>query len=267
MNRLSEDAGRVLDSARRALTPDVEDKERNRARLAALVAAGALPSVELPGAGDLAAVPGSDTGGFLQALARSPGQFLAAAAVVGGLGFGSGYLVGHKSSASREAGSAAGPSRAQTAPAPVVTSAAEQDDGLKADDSLDDVDPPSTPTANRTFTNERARAGPVTSGSAKLAEEVELLRAAQQALRSGNPSGALQLLDELARKHPEGALLEEREAARVLAQCASGRSASATKAARVFLKAHPRSAYAGRVRSGCGLGPAASTNAGKPTTR
>ncbi len=267
MNRLSEDASRVLDSARRALMPDAEDKARNRARLGALVAAGALPSVELPAGADLATAPSSASGGFLQALAHSPGHFLAAAALVGGIGFGSGYLVGQKSGVSRDDGSAAGPSPARAAPATVATSAPNQAESKRARESLDAIDPAPAPTANRAAASLPPRPEPATNGSAKLAEEVELLRAAQQELRSGNPSGALHLLDELAQKHPEGALLEEREAARVIAQCASGRSAGAMNAARAFLKGYPRSAYSGRVRSGCGLGASTSENDGKGTTR
>lgn len=71
-------------------------------------------------------------------------------------------------------------------------------------------------------------------------EEAALLRAAR-ALLASDPAGALAKLDEHARRFPSGALTEEREAARILALCKTGREDEATAAAARFVGGHPRS--------------------------
>jgi hypothetical protein len=85
-----------------------------------------------------------------------------------------------------------------------------------------------------------------------LAEETRLLREADAATRAGEPSRALTLLEEHARRFPRGVLGEERDAERVLALCAAGRTADARAAGQRFLAARPGSALAGRVRASCG---------------
>jgi hypothetical protein len=87
-----------------------------------------------------------------------------------------------------------------------------------------------------------------------IEEETALLLGAQSALRDGDSAKALGLLDDHARKFPNGALAEEREATRVLALCAAGRIDDAKKLGRAFLSEHPRSPAASRVRSSCGGG-------------
>lgn len=58
-------------------------------------------------------------------------------------------------------------------------------------------------------------------------------------------------LDEHAARFPRGALRDEREAARVLALCADGRTAEARAAASAFVAASPRSPLASQVRAAC----------------
>jgi outer membrane protein assembly factor BamD (BamD/ComL family) len=82
--------------------------------------------------------------------------------------------------------------------------------------------------------------------------EIALLRDARRALRDGQPSGALALLDEHARRFPSGALAEDRAAERVFALCAQGEVAQARAEGIRFLTAHPRSPYADAVRGSCG---------------
>ena len=112
-------------------------------------------------------------------------------------------------------------------------------------------EPPSEPVAVATPPRGDVSPPPVTSVDA-LAEETRLLRAADAATRAGDPSRALALLEEHARRFPGGVLGEERDAERVLALCAAGRTADARAAAQRFLSARPSSALAGRVRSSCG---------------
>jgi hypothetical protein len=85
-----------------------------------------------------------------------------------------------------------------------------------------------------------------------VAAEVRLLTGAHAALQSGNADRALLLLEEHARRYPKGALGEERDATRIAALCALGRTVEAHDAADRFLRAAPRSPHAGPVRASCG---------------
>jgi hypothetical protein len=76
------------------------------------------------------------------------------------------------------------------------------------------------------------------------------VRAAHDALREGRPAAALERMDEHRRAYPNGALSEEREALRVGALCALGRS-DAQAEARAFLANHPASPFVARVREAC----------------
>jgi outer membrane protein assembly factor BamD (BamD/ComL family) len=94
-------------------------------------------------------------------------------------------------------------------------------------------------------------AGPPAS-PATVTDEIALVSRAHAALTSGDPASALALLAEHARRFPNGALGEEREATRVLALCALGRTAEARDAASRFFAAFPGGPQSGRVRASCG---------------
>ncbi|MBX3233266.1 MAG: hypothetical protein KIT84_20955 [Labilithrix sp.] len=78
-----------------------------------------------------------------------------------------------------------------------------------------------------------------------------MLRSANAALAAGDGATALRRLDEHATRFPRGALTEEREAARVLALCASGRASEARANASTFVAANPRSPFVAQVRRAC----------------
>jgi hypothetical protein len=80
---------------------------------------------------------------------------------------------------------------------------------------------------------------------------VTRLQRAQAELKNGHPLQALVLLDELDDAYPSDVLLEERSAVRVHAQCAASHSPTSVVAARRFLRAHPTSLYADRIREAC----------------
>jgi hypothetical protein len=80
---------------------------------------------------------------------------------------------------------------------------------------------------------------------------VALLRQANAELAAGHPERALVLLDDHAHRFPRGGLVEEREAARVLALCAAGRHAEGRRAQARFLHAHASSPQAARVQAAC----------------
>ena len=82
-----------------------------------------------------------------------------------------------------------------------------------------------------------------------LAEETRLIWEADQALRSGNSSRAVVLLDEHASRYPDGALGPERGGERVVALCKLDRIDAAT--VRGYLSSHPNLSLADRVQQAC----------------
>jgi hypothetical protein len=85
-----------------------------------------------------------------------------------------------------------------------------------------------------------------------IADEVRLLRSADEALRDGNAPRAIELLHEHASRFSDGALTEERSVELVSALCRVGRVAEARKEAARFLRATPESPSAEAVRRSCG---------------
>ena len=86
-------------------------------------------------------------------------------------------------------------------------------------------------------------------------EEVELLARARAALGRGEASKALSLLEQHAKQFPRGALGPERDVSRIMALCALGRVEQARDHATAFMRRHPRSALAERVRRTCAGDP------------
>jgi len=81
-----------------------------------------------------------------------------------------------------------------------------------------------------------------------LADEARLVRDGVAALRAGQPGRALALFDAHAALYPGGVLAEERAAERALALADLGHAADARAAAAEFLRAHPTSPLAARLR-------------------
>jgi hypothetical protein len=88
--------------------------------------------------------------------------------------------------------------------------------------------------------------------SGSLAEETRLVGGADEALRGGDPTRALALLDEHAKNFKDGILAEERAAERVTALCKLGRVGDARDEADRFLRTIPDSPLAVNVRASCG---------------
>jgi hypothetical protein len=84
-----------------------------------------------------------------------------------------------------------------------------------------------------------------------LEAETRLVRAGVAALHAGNAARALALFDEHARAFPSGVLSQERAAERVVALGALHRCDDARAAAALFLRDHPHSLLAARVRGSC----------------
>lgn len=86
------------------------------------------------------------------------------------------------------------------------------------------------------------------SPSASLADETRSLDAARKALAAGEPSRALTLLDDHARRFPRGGLALEAEVLRIEALAQSGNRTAAASRARAFVARHPSSVFTPRVR-------------------
>lgn len=91
----------------------------------------------------------------------------------------------------------------------------------------------------------------VPGDSSTLAAEAALLQRAQTALAAGDPGAALQRLGEHAAQFAGGVLARERDALRVTALCAAGRTQEGRAEAAAFLRAHAGSLLAERVRGAC----------------
>jgi hypothetical protein len=143
--------------------------------------------------------------------------------------------------APREASAIVAPSAAPAPPAPPPAAPPLEETASPA------PSPPPRPAPVRASAS--ASAAPAQPPS--IAAELARLREAQAALKDGDPERSLRALDELSAQHPDGALREERMAARVLALCAAGRVDEARVAASRFLAESPRSVQADRVRGSC----------------
>jgi hypothetical protein len=97
--------------------------------------------------------------------------------------------------------------------------------------------------------------------SSALDAEIDLLRDARSALRAGDASRALGLVDTHDRLYPAGALAEDAAAQRVYALCALGRAEESRALSRRFLVVYPASPYAPSVRASCADLPAGPSEA------
>jgi hypothetical protein len=96
------------------------------------------------------------------------------------------------------------------------------------------------------------RSKPVTSVSESLpspSEEAARLSDVDAALRASDATAALRLIQDHERRFPRGALAEERDGLRSIAQCIQGDHS----AAQAFLLAHPKTPLRARIENMCGL--------------
>jgi hypothetical protein len=122
------------------------------------------------------------------------------------------------------------------------------------------VESPSAVVRSRSAASVSTRGAPAPVPSSKpaanLQAEAALLAKASSAIGSGRAAQALELLDRHEREYADGALAEERAAARVLALCEAGRTDDARRYAEQFLRSAPRSPLVPRVRASCAFGKA-----------
>lgn len=240
MTELENREAHVLAAARRGLSSSDADRERVRVKIASALASGELSDDEEP---ELDA-------------SRSSALFKAGLGLgLAVLAVGGGYAAGHR------AGFASGVREGAATVSPAIPSAASQREVVVPYEEAVPV-PATLPVASASPSSSVARravpstSAAVSGGTPAIAEsdideELRTLRRVERAQRSGNPRLALALLDELDRDRPRGQLMEERAAARAVAECQSGFGAARSEIAAQFRKQYGSSVYLTRVEAAC----------------
>ena len=108
--------------------------------------------------------------------------------------------------------------------------------------------------SSRTSEASAARRAVARENGSTLAQELSLLQRARRALNRNDARLALGIVQSLDERFPNGVLMEERSATRILSLCQLERTEEARDQGHRFLAAHPRSVYAERVRDSCAGG-------------
>ncbi len=87
------------------------------------------------------------------------------------------------------------------------------------------------------------------AGSKSIAREIEQLDLARARLQRGQARAALDALDAYLREHPAGVLAQEAGLLRIEALAAAGERGAARRHAERFLREHPGSPHASRIRA------------------
>jgi len=114
-------------------------------------------------------------------------------------------------------------------------------------DEVEEAAPPPAPVAPAAERSVKSARG--TASALELRLELEALDQARSSLGAGQPSRALEKLDGYARSYPKGRLRMEAEVLRIDALNRSGQRELARRRAAMFLKRHPNSVLAARVRN------------------
>jgi hypothetical protein len=235
MKAPGERARLVLARYKAATSPGGADKARLLEIIQQRVLRGDLPRFAVQTAAPVVPKPS-----FAQWVWGSPlGKAGLALAVVGlpALGVYESHKIRPSSSVQQAAPS---PTPRETAEAPTLPVTSEQEQQTPSDEG-----PSALPRARTDKPNDALPSEPT------IDEEVKLMNRAQLALRSGNPSHALQLLNEDARRFPNGKLASARAVAHMVALCRLGRADEARLEADRFLAKNPSSPFADRVKAVC----------------
>ena len=242
-NERSPAAERLLARARRGTEPSAVDEQRVRNRLHARVLAAPL----LLGARSAHA--------FASVSKLSAAKLLLALGVCGGTAVVAGVALKHEFGAQNQALSGAPALTsahavvAQPALLPPPIETAQLADSASQNEVPVPVAAVPVPAAKRPASSASSASSAASLSPQDMQLEIAGLQRAQQLLHAGNAAQAVTALDQLARQVPAGALMEERDATRVIALCTLGRAQAAGVDA--FLARYPNSVHSGRVRSAC----------------
>jgi hypothetical protein len=237
----------LMTRARGALDPSPTDRARLREQLTAKIAL-------LSTAAAVSFAPTANTQTWRHLLNSHLARLTTVAATAGVLAFGAGYFTGLR----------ARPPMTKTVTLSAVTSIPEVPSIAPPASAQLRLDPASLASASEWgHSGTRTRVAAKTTASTSipenpLVEELDVLRRAERMIRQGNSLVALGFLRDLDERYPKGQLLEERSAARVMANCQLADAESARSQGQAYLSAHARSVYADRVRSICQLDSAKS---------
>jgi hypothetical protein len=281
VKNLTPESRGLFKRAREDFEPSDGDRARNNRALARRlgIAAGTLVSAATSASASIAPgiAPAAAGGTALGASALlGVTKWIGAALVIGAIGVGGVSVYRANTRASRSAQVSAQVSANVTAPTSRVAPAAARAP-IEAPPGAPVVPPELTPSPTATpvvtpLPSPRAALSPSppaqpvqptepatptsvspasVSPTSTVAEETRLVRGADEALRAGDATRALVLLDEHARTFPTGVFSEERSAERVSALCKLGRVAEARDDAQRFLRTAPDSPLAKSVRESC----------------
>jgi hypothetical protein len=241
MSPLHPDDLALFEAARGHDDPSVGDQARMQKRLAARLGAATV---------GLAATS-SWTAGAVAAFGSTGAKVVAAIVLVTSVGVGS--VAASRSFAVPSALAPAPTARVTVAAAPPAqptVSAASPPMTANVPTTATNVPPPPTarPASPTPMKGTRASAP---SSSSSLQGQLESLARADVALREGDATRALALLDDDQRRYPSSALDEERAVERILALCAAGHIDQARSAAASFARANASSPYESRLRASC----------------
>jgi hypothetical protein len=264
MDEFGPDEQQWLDVLRAGDEPSAADRARVRASVLAMVAgastaAGATTGAALAGS----SVAKSATGATSAFAGWKLGVIAVVSLVVAG-GGGAAVLLGRPS-----ASAALGSAQAVAALPPEAPSSIEPTDpaaakgasgGVGSDTSSATGEPTTAETSAETAkapsappSRARGHAGRGATPPPRADDvdaELVLLTQAQEALKRGDPSGALQVLARHGREHPHGALAVERDGLRAIASCEAKRGEGRALAER-FVARNPSSPLVTRVRAAC----------------
>ena len=177
------------------------------------------------------------------------GKWLAVAAVVGAGAVGAVHVARPWTSSMRASQPAA--TVAHVAPEPPRAPAIEPIDPAPTVGDLS-APPIAAPVAAPVATPSRARKAPASS-SADITGEITAITSVRGALDKGDAREALAALDGYQQAYPHGTLAPEASVLRIEALQLAGERSRAKALGESFLKAHPKSPHAQRVRSLLGL--------------
>lgn len=255
---------RGLAELRADLSPSSADKARLRARILAPVLGGDVDPSLSPRASAPHSLrhPSPERLGRWAALKAAGTAGVGAGALLLGVGMGVGFWLGREASVPATGAPAI---EAVRSPSPVTERAEPAGPPRALLSTPEPLTPPSPSVASapaaatepRRSPPPRARATRKAVAPHPLNDELALLRRVERALRNADPALALALLGELDERFPETRLVEERQAAKLMANCRMG-GADAVARAHAFLHDSPSSVYRQRVQLACGLDAAAS---------
>jgi hypothetical protein len=236
MSQVEELERDYLAGLRAALEPSPEDGIRIRRQLTAALA--------------LPLAPVAESNGLRRFAASRAVQLLGVGLVSGVLGVAIGYRMGlGQRTSGTVAAVAVTETKQQAQPADEANESAPTENGesrVQAANHPKRALPSATAVASNAL--------PVAEDP--LIEEMQLLKRAERAIRANNGLLALAMLRELEQRFPKGQLLEEREAARVMANCELNPPEMARDLGGRFVSRYPKSVYLERVRPLCKLSEA-----------